>query len=441
MKEDSTKEIYDCDVIPSWLNKEFLENSLRKGLKLENKRKNFKIINASIESATGKGENYASQMFRCRLTTTYDDVNDDVAVDENLNVVVKSLPGSDGKEHLENFMFFEKEIKMLTETLPMMNDILVKGYPHDTKFGARCYYHDQTPFNHFLIMEDLKEKNFKNADRITGLDMNHVELVLKTLAKFHVASLSLPPNVSSTKIYRNSFYSNKNINFVREFVGAPFDVLSNDVINWTNENGDGGEKTRGYSEKLKNLKKNVVEDFLNLLTDDDDNFKLKVLNHGDPWVNNIMFKYDDDDDTTGSGKKPIDIMFVDFQLVSFNSPMVDLHYFIFTSIRNDLKFERIEQFLKIYHKYFSQAVDKLKIKDHVSYDYVTMKKEFESLYLWGMVVICVVYPHMCVEKENALTLDEILKGNKGKLLTLYKNESLRKTLLRAFDFFHEKGVF
>lgn len=39
-----------------------------------------------------------------------------------------------------------------------------------------------------IIMEDISVDGYKTADRTAGLDMEHVELVLDKLAKYHAAS-------------------------------------------------------------------------------------------------------------------------------------------------------------------------------------------------------------------------------------------------------------
>jgi len=40
----------------------------------------------------------------------------------------------------------------------------------------------------YILLEDLHRKNFKNANRLTGLDLVHMQKVLEKLAAFHAAS-------------------------------------------------------------------------------------------------------------------------------------------------------------------------------------------------------------------------------------------------------------
>ena len=43
--------------------------------------------------------------------------------------------------------------------------------------------------NGVLVMEDLSASGFKMLDRMTGLDLHHSLLVMRTLAKFHASSV------------------------------------------------------------------------------------------------------------------------------------------------------------------------------------------------------------------------------------------------------------
>ncbi|KAJ8879477.1 hypothetical protein PR048_020085 [Dryococelus australis] len=68
------------------------------------------------------------------------------------------------------------------------------------------------------------------------------------------------------------------------------------------------------------------------------NTKMVVLNHGDFWLNNILFKYSE------SGE----IEDVKFQLTYFASPAVDLHYFLTASPCSDVRDEGTDMLIKQY---------------------------------------------------------------------------------------------
>lgn len=63
-----------------------------------------------------------------------------------------------------------------------------------------------------------------------------------------------------------------------------------------------------FSEKLMKIYENFVEIALKMVKPDPQN-DIKVLNHGDLWVNNFLFKYNE------QTNQPIDIVFVSFKKV------------------------------------------------------------------------------------------------------------------------------
>lgn len=71
--------------------------------------------------------------------------------------------------------------------------------------------------------------------------------------------------------------------------------------------------------------------------------EFNVLNHGDSWLNNIMFKHDD----AGNIE---DIYFVDYQVCKYGTPAQDLWYFIMSSTELDIKVEQFDYFIRYYHE-------------------------------------------------------------------------------------------
>lgn len=83
-----------------------------------------------------------------------------------------------------------------------------------------------------------------------------------------------------------------------------------------------------------------------------------IMNHGDPWLNNIMFKSDAD-------KNTIDLKFIDFQLPFWGSPSADLIYFLVTSVADDVKVEHFDHFVEFYQSELTSALKKLGYNQHI----------------------------------------------------------------------------
>lgn len=84
------------------------------------------------------------------------------------------------------------------------------------------------------------------------------------------------------------------------------------------------------------------------------NCTFKVLNHGDSWVNNLMFRYENG--------KPVAVIFVDYQMSYYSSPGLDLNYFINTSPCNEIRENQIDDILHVYHDNFSVILKSLGVK-------------------------------------------------------------------------------
>lgn len=84
----------------------------------------------------------------------------------------------------------------------------------------------------------------------------------------------------------------------------------------------------------------------------------QVLNHGDTWLNNMMFKSDGEN-------IPIDASLIDFQLSYWASPAADLLMFILTSVADDIKVDHFDDFIDLYHGELVSSLNKLNYAQHI----------------------------------------------------------------------------
>lgn len=85
---------------------------------------------------------------------------------------------------------------------------------------------------------------------------------------------------------------------------------------------------------------------------------LTVLAHGDAWLNNMMF-------LSNESQVPEDVLFLDFQAPAWASPALDLLYFIVSSVQDDIKVSRFDEFIKHYHNELVAALKKLKYDEAI----------------------------------------------------------------------------
>lgn len=84
----------------------------------------------------------------------------------------------------------------------------------------------------------------------------------------------------------------------------------------------------------------------------------QVMNHGDIWLNNMMFKSDEENN-------PLDVNMIDFQVAFWASPAPDILYFLVSSVADDIKVEHFDDFIEFYHEQLTSALKQLKFDQHI----------------------------------------------------------------------------
>lgn len=117
----------------------------------------------------------------------------------------------------------------------------------------------------------------------------------------------------------------------------------------------------------------------------------KVLNHGDFWVNNYLFKYNEG--------KPVDVIFVDLQMCYFSSPGIDVNYFLNTSPQNEVReFDR-DDIINDYYRNFSHTLSDLNVKNIPSK--AMLDKELNAYDFYGFMAAIGVLPIVLLDAESS----------------------------------------
>jgi hypothetical protein len=198
------------------------------------------------------------------------------------NVIVKMMPTlklAIDKLGSGSYNVQEKEMDIFQKVFPEMRKIL-KSVDEDKNIFPKAFAVDRV--KDVLVLEDLAEEKFVMADRKIGLSLDQLKISLEKLAKFHAASMVLMENQPGIfDAYDVGMFSRKTSAF-HTFFSTNLEALIDEVSSW-----NGYEK---YATKLENLKMNLYENSFKV--SDNDEGDLKVLTHGDLWLNNFMFSYD-----------------------------------------------------------------------------------------------------------------------------------------------------
>lgn len=141
------------------------------------------------------------------------------------------------------------------------------------------------------------------------------------------------------------------------------------------------------------------KDVIALIGDHDPN-EFNVVNHGDSWVNNLLFKIAPNGDLT-------DMIYVDFQNPRYGHPFSDFLYFIMTSVHIDYKLNDFDFFIKYYH---DQLIEHLKLLD-----YTERMPRLSELHIqlykygsWAVTGTFMVLPLVLLDPTESATFENFL---------------------------------
>lgn len=146
----------------------------------------------------------------------------------------------------------------------------------------------------------------------------------------------------------------------------------------------------------------VIEDYTSAIKG------FRVLNHGDFYTRNIFYKY--------KGNELVDALFVDFQNAVIGTPLIDLVYFLTTSVNVNVLAKSRDELIYAYHDALLTLLENLDYQG-----YVPSLNDFQVE----------IFKRSSLEMYFALTLGPYLRTPEPRIITaiqpsLYKSEYLKQ---------------
>lgn len=182
-------------------------------------------------------------------------------------IIKVDLADQTTKNELDAFNIFKREITFYDEILPEIQKII-----ETEKLCAACYKTNANP--RYLIFEDLRSLGYSNYNRILGLPSKHATLAVEKLALFHAASAIISQN-------NPGVFKNQNIVALDPNNTFFLPLFQNAIL------GCAGVLPE-FREKLEHFSKFAVAKGRKAFDLIENSFF--VLNHGDLWMNNLMFR-------------------------------------------------------------------------------------------------------------------------------------------------------
>ncbi|XP_055856234.1 uncharacterized protein LOC129919399 [Episyrphus balteatus] len=400
---------------PNWLNEKFFEKILRDYLNDDK----IKVVKLTVAPATVTNDHYGSVMFR--TTLDYIDSKENnmsipyiVKMSPEMESVKKDILGSDS-------FIFKTEIRMYSETIPKIEEILRK-YGDDTILGPKLVYAAMEP-HQIIVLEDLTKQGFTTLGGKTPNEEQIKRAMLK-IAKWHAVSYKLAneePELITT-------YNDGNFNLEMEkieFFASGIKSFIKNVLSVDDEL----KKYIPYFEKIDKT-------FIDSCSKMGNAYKLGdkalfVLNHGDFHYKNMMFRHKD------SGKLD-DLILIDFQMCYYGPAAMDLTYALYMLLDGDTRWNRREEIIYEYFVNFQETLKKIEFKGEIP-KMIDLQIDLIKYQKLETVLLAIFLPVILAFNDEDLELDQVMESAECRT-KLYQHPRVMQEVKRTLPKLLYKGA-
>lgn len=185
-----------------------------------------------------------------------------------------------------------------------------------------------------------------------------------------------------------------------------------------------------YVPSLKKFQSNVISKLIDVFSRSE-NDRYHVLNHGDCWVNNFMFK-----------NQTENVLLIDFQEGYYGSPGIDLNYLFCSSLTIDTYKKCKNEFIKEYQETLSDVLKKLHYSKHIPTIEDVQTEILNKAYHGLANVTCTLPILLNLDPELSDAMNFILDTDdaKEKRIKVFNNPRLPDILAMFLEEYVENGV-
>ncbi|XP_068155397.1 uncharacterized protein [Drosophila tropicalis] len=290
-----------------------------------------------LAQGSDRGDNYTAALYRIHLRG--------VQMEQHKwekNVICKVMPESVvQREAYKSDKLFRNEVQFYTAIMPELIKFQDSKLSSSSSLGLfqaipQCY----TARHDLLIMEDLRERGFQMSDRHKGLSMEETQSVLMQVSQFHALSLAykFEHPLEFTKLsslISEGIFCTANTSWYRNY----YERLTKNAIKMVSDVLPSDSK---YVMKFRNFAEegNFFSQMVKLASAQS---KLSAICHGDCWVNNFLYRYDQEDP-----QHVLEVALVDFQLIRHSSIALDVANLLYCCTTKEMRDLQLQSLLKIY---------------------------------------------------------------------------------------------
>ena len=299
-----------------------------------------RISSCKFSKGSKNGDNIAGNIQAVRIRT---------ASGRDRSLIMKFIPdyNIDILSYLVHCRIMEIENEFYSSMTSEMRDILRvhrmdpdEALPFPKHYGGNDLY---------VALEDLRTKGFRMADKFRGLDFQQVQLVMSSLGKFHALSYAYI-RTQGEKVFQTNAIRSKLLHFPWKPEGMD-PIYYKEAINMftpavdilMNQNKELGTKLERLTAEFYDLLPGIFNKT--------DTEYFPVICHGDLWVNNVLFSFEDN--------VPTGVRFLDLQQVHRGNIFEDLVHFLITSTTPEMRKVNLFKWLEHYYISFVTLLQQL----------------------------------------------------------------------------------
>ncbi|KAJ8728883.1 hypothetical protein PYW07_006579 [Mythimna separata] len=348
-------------------------------------REGFKDSKVTIEAVGGPADNYGANVKRIVIE----------GENGNLTMIAKIAPTIVPIRMVMGVEFmFNNEALLYTEVLPKMLELQKKAeIPEEDQLKfPKCYGVNEAP-NEVILLEDLKASGFTMLDRFKSLSDEHMTSVLKNLAIYH--SLSYVLRTKEPETY--DYYKDK----LQDLLGA-MTQAGPELLGFFYQIEAVALQVLDDSEQ-KNVVKNKVGEVIEKvgkMTKFEHGSRFAVIQHGDCWTNNIMYKFE--------GEEVKQSMLIDYQQSKNFSPVYDLLYLIFNCTDHETRVRNYYDWIDYYHDELDNSLSNYGLKANYVYPRDQLDADLKRYGKIGLGCAILMTGTLTISPAEAGKLKEVL---------------------------------
>lgn len=363
---------------------------------------NFKVpfedCTTDVSRGVEKGKNFMGVLYRVLVSYRSE------SKDEKFHLMVKLAPQNlKVRKQLKMNMNFAREAMFYDVVIPMFKLFQEEKGIKIEKEGffevPEVLATSTQDHNEGIFMKDLGRLGFAVNDRSDDITFEHVNLVLRALAKFHALSFAIKdqkPELMQKFKNMPDFFVNKDKES-RERAEAWYknlrDEMADSVANHNNQM---------LKKRVDLFVKQDFTAFCSSMFDEKESEPYAVLTHGDCCIRNMLFRQNAEGAVD-------DVRLLDFQQMRYASPICDVSFFLFASTNHSLRKKNFKSFLETYYSALSAYIERLGSDPKKVFPRDAFDSHLKKYASFGIPMSAMAIPFIIIDENETVDLDENAK--------------------------------